>query len=561
MTPRDPDPPVNEADGFKGTNPPVLRRKRGRSASSAVQEGILKSKHSTSNSSIHSDSNESNTTDNENAMSSVNQFNDTSSSNIGSSQMILSQDSQIGLPTLSQELTFIPYRNGTGDDSTADGFSTQFPEDSRSMMNTSHNLFDTHLSETVDSARLSSSGAGELISVPAPVINPFLEGGENILKNPLRKSFAPSRYMLDFEEEFLVGEGSFSKVVCARNRIDGLQYAIKKLNKKAGSDNIQRRLTKEVCALAVLQGCPQIVRYYSCWIDEDKRIFIQTELCYFGNLDMFITDTANVGNADGAPRNIASRGRSLSTASTSSNPSAGNYNPISQLPSLSLQVPNNDRMDIQPVCTPKPQSQPSSLFGVPLASISQRQNIPPPPATSSVTATQSASTQAQLLDGISESLGWLVFYEMAQAMMFMHSRNMAHMDIRPANIFITSSTGPVNLSPSHFNLGSVGVGSIAADQLAPTVREREIAALVTGQHLLKLGDFGHATSTINVSEQDIEEGNSKYLSKEVLEGRHNVDLSLGDMFALGASVYELCLGRPIQGESEEFHEIRYCIHF
>ena len=54
----------------------------------------------------------------------------------------------------------------------------------------------------------------------------------------------------------------------------------------------------------------------------------------------------------------------------------------------------------------------------------------------------------------------------------------------------------------------------------------------------KLGDFGLVSK---VSAHDVEEGDSRYMSMELLSGDH-ADLTKSDIFSLGIAMYELCLG-------------------
>jgi len=87
-----------------------------------------------------------------------------------------------------------------------------------------------------------------------------------------------------FEREFCgvtaIGKGQFSIVYRAQNRIDQCHYAVKKTTKI--SQGLRRTQLREVFALANVsmeaEGCPNIVRYYSSWV-EDGRLHIQTELC------------------------------------------------------------------------------------------------------------------------------------------------------------------------------------------------------------------------------------------------------------------------------------------
>ena len=55
----------------------------------------------------------------------------------------------------------------------------------------------------------------------------------------------------------------------------------------------------------------------------------------------------------------------------------------------------------------------------------------------------------------------------------------------------------------------------------------------------KLGDFGLVSK---VSSHDVEEGDSRYMSMELLSGDH-ADLTKSDIFSLGIAMYEVCLGR------------------
>merc|ERR1711935_536669 len=85
--------------------------------------------------------------------------------------------------------------------------------------------------------------------------------------------------------------------------------------------------------------------------------------------------------------------------------------------------------------------------------------------------------------------------EILLALNFIHNNQMVHLDIKPENIFLKN------------------------DQF-------------------KLGDFGLVSK---VSSHDVEEGDSRYMSMELLGGDH-ADLTKSDIFSLGIAMYELCLG-------------------
>lgn len=85
--------------------------------------------------------------------------------------------------------------------------------------------------------------------------------------------------------------------------------------------------------------------------------------------------------------------------------------------------------------------------------------------------------------------------EILLALNFIHNNQMVHLDIKPENIFLKN------------------------DQF-------------------KLGDFGLVSK---VSSHDVEEGDSRYMSMELLSGDH-ADLTKSDIFSLGIAMYEICLG-------------------
>lgn len=135
------------------------------------------------------------------------------------------------------------------------------------------------------------------ITVSPSVVNPFLT--ELVGSKVSHKSKRPTtiwlqpyrerpRYIMDFEEEGVMGEGQFSVVYRARKRLDGTLYAVKKLKTRIHSEGEGVVLLREVCALAALKGCPNLMQYFGSWI-EDSHLWIQCELCLRVNLDVFIT--------------------------------------------------------------------------------------------------------------------------------------------------------------------------------------------------------------------------------------------------------------------------------
>ncbi|KXZ55244.1 hypothetical protein GPECTOR_3g384 [Gonium pectorale] len=77
----------------------------------------------------------------------------------------------------------------------------------------------------------------------------------------LAAAVAASRYLSDFQELQRLGKGGFGVVVAAVNRLDGRQYAVKKIRLDAASPSAYARITREVATLSRLQH-PNVVRYF-----------------------------------------------------------------------------------------------------------------------------------------------------------------------------------------------------------------------------------------------------------------------------------------------------------
>ncbi|KAI8820164.1 kinase-like domain-containing protein [Fimicolochytrium jonesii] len=75
-----------------------------------------------------------------------------------------------------------------------------------------------------------------------------------------------SRYSEDFEEMNVLGRGAFGRVYRVRNRLDGIEYAVKKVRLKLGTNTLERIL-REVKFQAKLHH-PNVVRYFSAWVED-----------------------------------------------------------------------------------------------------------------------------------------------------------------------------------------------------------------------------------------------------------------------------------------------------
>ncbi|KAG0356426.1 hypothetical protein BG005_004644 [Podila minutissima] len=114
--------------------------------------------------------------------------------------------------------------------------------------------------------------------------------------------------------------------------------------------------------------------------------------------------------------------------------------------------------------------------------------------------------------GFDEKRIWKCLTDLATGLRAIHDSNIIHMDLKPGNVFI-SSTGS-----------------------------------------LRIGDFGHSI-TYPVQEKDIAEGDKYYMAQELLNQKCG---KFSDVFSLGMIVYEMVTNRTdsIPGEGPEWHRLR-----
>ena len=84
--------------------------------------------------------------------------------------------------------------------------------------------------------------------------------------SPTLAALPPSRYAQEFIEGERLGKGGFGQVFRARNSLDGVEYAIKKV-RLTGSERAQERAVREATCLAKLDH-PNVVRYYQVWKED-----------------------------------------------------------------------------------------------------------------------------------------------------------------------------------------------------------------------------------------------------------------------------------------------------
>lgn len=176
--------------------------------------------------------------------------------------------------------------------------------------------------------------------------------------------------------------------------------------------------------------------------------------------------------------------------------------------------------------------------------------------------------------------------QVASALAHLHARGIAHMDVKPDNIFCALACDGCSVEM----LGGGGTGGgerrkIDGNDLDNFDDDDDTAAAPAAARdpdgldedssasgatvAVKLGDFGLATPTGRGSAAasavalSPDEGDCRYLAPELLEpssssGSKNrqLDLAAADAFALGASLYELASGAPLPSGGPLWHNLR-----
>ncbi|XP_005365948.1 wee1-like protein kinase 2 [Microtus ochrogaster] len=116
---------------------------------------------------------------------------------------------------------------------------------------------------------------------------------------------------------------------------------------------------------------------------------------------------------------------------------------------------------------------------------------------------------------------------------YIHSFGMAHLDIKPSNIFIC------NKSQSDSPVG-------------PEETENEADWFLSASVMYKIGDLGHVTS---ISNPKVEEGDIRFLAKEILQENYQ-HLPKGDIFALGLTIAMAAGAESLPSNGDMWHHIR-----
>jgi len=334
-----------------------------------------------------------------------------------------------------------------------------------------------------------------------------------------------SRFQCEFEEQGILGSGTFGTVYRCKNRLDGCMYAIKVTKQRFKGRADRARVLKEVYALSALcnaEDNPHIVRYFSSFI-QDGRLYIQTELC-----DKSLQDMMRAEDFPGGIENVAKdMARQVLEG-------------LARLHKLSLV-----HLDIKPanIFVKNGTYKIGDLGHACLARIQQFSDQTKSPKLKTLTSSTRKQRSASMVNRptpIGSTKAQLDSEcKLEQTPLALGTRDRSSFSRPP----LSSSSALSGFSTSLAQLTPVQHSS------SPTGDQ----ALFDKSELLSLEEERLASSQALV--QDVEEGDSRYMAPEILSEEYD-NLPKGDIFSLGASMYEMCLGRELPQNGTEWQEIR-----
>ncbi|XP_022214263.2 wee1-like protein kinase isoform X2 [Drosophila obscura] len=137
----------------------------------------------------------------------------------------------------------------------------------------------------------------------------------------------------------------------------------------------------------------------------------------------------------------------------------------------------------------------------------------------------------------------IVLLHVIEGLRYIHSNDLAHMDLKPENIFCS-------MNPNARKLEEVQPQQTEEDDELNSV----YGGLRPSENLVtyKIGDLGHVTSVVDPR---VKEGDCRYLAKEILKDNY-MNLFAADIFSLGITLFEVAGGGPLPKNGPWWHNLR-----
>jgi len=327
-----------------------------------------------------------------------------------------------------------------------------------------------------------------------------------------------SRYSTEWEEVGRLGKGGYGEVVKARNKLDGRIYAVKKISQKSPAELNQ--VLSEVYLLATLNH-PYVVRYYTAWGSEeqddheivDESVYTESTT---GPAIVFGSDSEDSEQLD--PMAQSTGGLDFISSS--------GYPKIEFGVDSDEEESDSDSGDSESVEDESSKRQSPRLAGKnPQMKLSTSMKTKGQRAKSFSRVNMRSTLYIQmefcerltLRDMIRKNMSlddvWLLFRQVLEGLVHIHTHGIIHRDLKPENIFIDAANNP------------------------------------------RIGDFGLATSSqkfIDAQQDDVvpeddmtrNVGTTLYVAPELLTKGGGSYTDKIDMYSLGIILFEMSYPLP-----------------
>lgn len=331
-----------------------------------------------------------------------------------------------------------------------------------------------------------------------------------------------SRYLRDFEELGILGRGGFGSVYRVKHRLDGVEYAVKKIPVPASyfariRGNRQQTLDdllREIRTLAKLDH-PNVVRYYAGWIEWSGV----GSLPATNSGDDLLSTT---GNGEGSESQI--NGQSLHRVMTQSDDDKGSHGFVFDTTHSQSRNPPSAAVESSGFSSGSTVS--VEMHRPSLALHMQMGLCPMTLSEYLVRDTSSSPTAVAPLRHcfhVQPSVAILV--ALLDGVEYLHSENIVHRDLKPANIFLGAHANPRSTR------GSVDLFLCDACRAAGKAHPLTLK--------VRIGDFGLVTAL--AQSEDHHRFSSQPVGTEIYRPLKDVPEASPklDIYALGIVAFEL----------------------
>ncbi len=342
---------------------------------------------------------------------------------------------------------------------------------------------------------------------------------------PTPSAPASSRYHADFEELEFLGRGGFGSVVKARNKIDNLVYAIKKVPLDPQNVDYNKKILREVTTLSRMHH-ERVIRYYQAWIESEGQQPAKTEAS-----DTDFTFTNEFSSSETVYSDIVFEAESYTESIDFSSESSEKQSESKESKFFSSTFQSNETSSFQ-----ETKSTQTSKRAVKQFLYIQMEYCP-------------NQTLRDLLDERAEEGAnathildppelWRLFRQIVEGLAHIHAQGMMHRDLKPSNIFLDSN--------GDIKIGDFGLAVTKAEnQESSEAPQQESSQRTSRNASVKF----ESSLTTNI-------GTPFYVSPEQYQpssSRYNQKV---DMYALGIILVELWC--PFNTGMERVQALREC---